>query len=415
MANLQLDASSLHAILGHTPAFIYVMDLDFYVLYMNRFQPPYTAEDTIGQHIDKFFTPEVAAYSHRFYNKVIETGEDQSLEYFVDYPDGVRRWYYTRLAAMRDDSGKITGIICNTTDVTAQKQAEQQLKKIQVELVAASRHAGMAEVITGVLHNVGNVLNSITVSATVAMESAGAGHVDLLMRTLKLIQEHEGDLGAFFASDPRGRKIPSLLSQIGAQLVVGQGTARTELKRLMDQVGIIRSTIEAQQSMAKPREVLEESSPGEIIERAVSMFRIDFDLKGIELTVDGESSARILIDRQATLQILVNLIRNAIEALVEIASPRRLEVKAYLSGESVHFEVNDNGCGIAEENCVKIFHYGFTTKDRGHGFGLHTSAISAQAMDGSLHVTSGGPGRGARFCLTLPRHTVPPGESPRPG
>ncbi|HWN67050.1 MAG TPA: ATP-binding protein, partial [Haliangium sp.] len=128
---------------------------------------------------------------------------------------------------------------------------------------------------------------------------------------------------------------------------------------------------------------------------------------------DAKSSARILIDRQATLQILVNLIRNAIEALVENDGPRRLEVKAHANGESVCFEVIDNGCGIPEENCVKIFHYGFTTKPRGHGFGLHTSAISAQAMGGSLQATSDGPGRGARFCLTLPKHTVPPGESPR--
>jgi PAS domain S-box-containing protein len=408
MAHLQLDVSSLHAILGHTPAFIYVMDLDFYVLYMNRFQPPYTAEDTIGAHIDKFFTPEVAAYSHRFYRKVIETGEDQNLDYFIDYPDGVRRWYYTRIAAMRDDAGTMTGIICNTTEVTAQKQAEQQIKLMQAELVAASRRAGMAEVITGVLHNIGNVLNSITVSATVAMESAASGHVDLLMRTIKLIQEHERDLGTFFTSDPRGRKLPSLLSQIGAQLFSGQAAARAELKRLMDQVGIIRSTIEAQQSMAKPREVLEEGSPGEIVERAVSMFRIDFDLEGIELEVTTESSARILIDRQATLQILVNLIRNAIEALIDIEGPRRLEVKTHTSDESVHFDVIDNGCGIPEENCVKIFHYGFTTKERGHGFGLHTSAVSAQSMGGSLQVESEGPGRGAKFCLILPRHAVPP-------
>lgn len=406
MAQHQLDASSLHAILGHAPAFIYVMDLSFHVLYMNRFQPPYTAEDTIGQHIDKFFTPEVAAYSHRFYDKVIETGEDQSLEYYVDFPDGVRRWYYTRLAAMRDAAGKVSGIICNTTEVSAQKQAEQQLKALQAELVAASRRAGMAEVITGVLHNIGNVLNSITVSATVAMEHANLAHVELLGRTVKLIEEHAGDLGAFLTGDPRGRKVPALLAQLTAQLRAGQSAARAELERLMEQVGIIRSTIEAQQSMAKPREVLEATSLEDIVERAVSMFRIDFELKSIEHSVSVESAGRLMIDRQATLQILVNLLRNAVDALVAVEGPRRLEVKAYTSGDSLHFEVTDNGCGIAEENVVRIFQYGFTTKERGHGFGLHTSAISAQAMGGSLEASSDGPGHGARFLLTLPRHAV---------
>jgi signal transduction histidine kinase len=188
--------------------------------------------------------------------------------------------------------------------------------------------------------------------------------------------------------------------------VAGQEAARTELKRLMEQVGIIRSTIETQQSMAKPREVLEESSPKDIVDRAVSMFRIDFDLKGVDLTVTIDSAERILIDRQATLQILLNLIRNAIEALADIEAPRQLEVKTHADSKSVYFEVIDNGCGIPEEIRVKIFQYGFTTKDRGHGFGLHTSAISAQTMGGSLEVESAGPGHGARFLLTLPMHSI---------
>jgi PAS domain S-box-containing protein len=412
MAHLDLDASSLQAILGQAPSFICVIDLDRHVRYVNRFEAPYTPESFVGQPLTTLLTPEVAAQVHRACDKIVETGEAQANEYFVDLADGVRHWYLTQLAPLRDSAGQLVGIISNTADVTAHKQAEQQLKALQAEVIAASRRAGMAEVITGVLHNVGNVLNSIVVSASVATESVSSGRIDLLMRTIKLIQEHEDDLATFFTSDPRGRKIPALLGQIGPQLAAEQGTARAELKRLVEQVGIIRSTIAAQQSMAKPREVLEESSLSEIVERAVSMFRIDLGLKGIELTIDATKSARILIDRQATLQILVNLIRNAIDALVATAGSRRIQVMARAEDESVRFEVIDNGCGIAAENCVKIFHYGFTTKEKGHGFGLHTSAISAQAMGGSLQVTSDGPGRGARFCLTLPRHAVPPGESP---
>lgn len=403
-ASFQLDSSTLHAILGYAPAFIYVLDLDFYVLYMNRFQPPYTAEHTIGAHIDKFFTSEIAEYSHKHYRKVIETGEEQGLEYFVDFPDGARRWYFTRIAALFDDAGEVSAIICISTEVTAEKEVEQRLKKLQSELVEASRRAGMSEVITGVLHNVGNVLNTIVVSAAVAMENVSSSHLELFMRTLELIQQQEPDLATFLTEDARGRKVPSLLRRLGERLLSSQEHARTELQRLMEQVGIIRATIEAQQSMAKPREVLEESCPADLVERAVSMFRIDFDLKGIDVSVSADESARVLLDRQATLQILVNLIRNAIDALLDVEGPRKLEVKAYTSEGGVHFEVSDNGGGIPEEDRVKIFHYGFTTKPNGHGFGLHTSAISAQSMGGSLEVSSDEPGSGARFRLTLPKH-----------
>lgn len=406
MAPAKLDASTLTAILGSAPAFIYLLDLDYNIVYMNRFQEPMTYETTIGRSVDFFFTPDVAEYAHKFYEKVIGSGEEQSMDYFCDFPDGSRLWYTNWLAPWRDDSGQVCGIICITTDITRQTMIEQELKKTQSELVEASRRAGMSEVITGVLHNVGNVLNSINVSAAVALENIGSSHFELLGRTIKLIESQQENLGAFFGEDPRGRKIPSLLSRLGEQIHGAQESAKSSLRRLMEQVGIIRATVEAQQSMAKPREVLEESLPGELVDRAVSMFRIDFDLRGVKLAVDTERSTRVLIDKQATLQILVNLIRNAIEAVADREGPRQLEVKAYTRGDKVHFEVADNGCGIPQENLVKIFQYGFTTKETGHGFGLHTSAISAQAMGGTLQATSDGPGTGARFCLILPKHAV---------
>lgn len=406
MSQTKLEASTLTAILGSAPAFIYLLDLDYNIVYMNRFQAPMTYETTIGKSVDFFFTPDVAVYAHKFYERVIETGEEQSMDYFCDYPDCSRLWYTNWLAPWRDESGKICGIICITTDITRQTMIEQELKKVQSELVEASRRAGMSEVITGVLHNVGNVLNSINVSAAVAMENISSSHFELLGRTIKLIESQGENVGTFLGEDPRGRKIPSLLSRLGEQIHGAQESAKSSLRRLMEQVGIIRATVEAQQSMAKPREVLEESSPSDLVERAVSMFRIDFDLRGVKLTVDAERSTRLLIDKQSTLQILVNLIRNGIEAMADNEGVRQLEIKAYTRGDKVHFEVADNGCGIPQEHLVKIFQYGFTTKETGHGFGLHTSAISAQAMGGTLQATSDGPGTGARFCLTLPKHAV---------
>lgn len=405
MSHAKLDASTLAAILGSAPAFIYLLDLDYKIVYMNRFQAPMTYETTIGKCVDFFFTPDVAEYAHKFYEKVIGNGEEQSMEYFADFPDGSRLWYSNWLAPWRDESGQVCGIICITTDITKQTKIEQELKKTQSELVEASRRAGMSEVITGVLHNVGNVLNSINVSAAVALENIGSSHFELLGRTIKLIESQE-NVGAFLSEDPRGRKIPSLLSRLSEQIHTAQESAKGSLKRLMEQVGIIRATVEAQQSMAKPREVLEEGMPADLVDRAVSMFRIDFDLKGVKLTVDTEQSTRVLIDKQATLQILVNLIRNAIEAVADNEGPRQLEVKAYTRADKVCFEVSDNGCGISQDNLIKIFQYGFTTKETGHGFGLHTSAISAQAMGGTLQATSDGPGTGARFCLTLPKRAV---------
>ncbi|HEX5747505.1 MAG TPA: ATP-binding protein [Archangium sp.] len=68
----------------------------------------------------------------------------------------------------------------------------------------------------------------------------------------------------------------------------------------------------------------------------------------------------------------------------------------------VRIQVHDNGMGIAPEMLTRIFQYGFTTREEGHGFGLHSSALAAQELGGSLTVHSEGPGHGATFTLELP-------------
>jgi len=71
-------------------------------------------------------------------------------------------------------------------------------------------------------------------------------------------------------------------------------------------------------------------------------------------------------------------------------------------GGRVQIYVTDNGVGIAAENLTRVFAFGYTTKKAGHGFGLHSSALAAREMGGSLVAQSDGPGQGATFVLELP-------------
>jgi two-component system NtrC family sensor kinase len=82
--------------------------------------------------------------------------------------------------------------------------------------------------------------------------------------------------------------------------------------------------------------------------------------------------------------------------------------------EGIALEVQDNGRGIAAEDLTRIFAPGFTTREEGHGFGLHTAANAAREMGASLTVSSDGPGTGARFRLTLPiAQDAAPAPSPQ--
>jgi len=113
---------------------------------------------------------------------------------------------------------------------------------------------------------------------------------------------------------------------------------------------------------------------------------------------------QVMTDKHKVLMILVNLISNAKYALDSAPVGQRcltlrLEAPA---ADRVRIEVRDNGMGIEPELLTRIFQHGFTTRDEGHGFGLHSSALAAQELGGMLTAHSEGPGRGATFTLELP-------------
>jgi signal transduction histidine kinase len=120
---------------------------------------------------------------------------------------------------------------------------------------------------------------------------------------------------------------------------------------------------------------------------------------------DYRPESRVVIDRHKTLQILVNLISNAKHAVEATESQKgRIVLLAHLESDDkmIRMEVVDDGIGIPQENMVKIFHHGFTTKKNGHGFGLHGCALAAKQMGGTLTAASEGVGRGAMFSLLVP-------------
>jgi signal transduction histidine kinase len=111
----------------------------------------------------------------------------------------------------------------------------------------------------------------------------------------------------------------------------------------------------------------------------------------------------ITVDKHKVLQILVNLVRNAKYACDESGrSDKLLTLRIEGAPGGVRICVIDNGVGIPAENMSRLFTHGFTTRVDGHGFGLHSGALAAQELGGSLRVMSDGPGLGATFVLELP-------------
>jgi PAS domain S-box-containing protein len=307
------------------------------------------------------------------------------------------------LTAIPGEDGRPAGVTIFGRDVTSRRQAEARLGALHRTLVETSRKAGMAEIATGVLHNVGNTLNSVNVSATLVTERLRGSHLQGLIRATELMQGAT-DLGAFLTRDERGRLLPEYLLSVSRQLAEDQTTMLLELQSLTKNVDHIKSVVNMQQEHARFTGMVEAVTLPELIDDALRLHATSFERLGIQLRREYTPVPPLRVDRHKLLQILVNLLSNARHALLGTERPdKQLTLRILpLPGERLRIELADNGLGIAPEHLPRLFSHGFTTKKTGHGFGLHSSALAASEMNGSLTCTSPGPGQGATFTIELP-------------
>jgi PAS domain S-box-containing protein len=304
----------------------------------------------------------------------------------------------------RDANGKVLFYEGTVEDITDRKRAEQELKELNTRLMEASRQAGMAEVATGVLHNVGNVLNSVNVSTTVIREKLQQSRLSHLAQAAKTLRANEPRLAEFLTADDKGRQLPGFLDRLSHHLTEENQVLLQETDALDKNVQHIRQIVATQQSFARVFGVTENLEAENLMEEAVHLNLAAFDRHGIKLVRRYALVPLVLVDRHKVLQILINLLRNAKQAFRDSSQTEKqitLTI-APADGGRVKFAVTDNGVGICQEDLTKVFRHGFTTKKDGHGFGLHSGALAAQEMKGSLAVHSDGPGTGATFTLEVP-------------
>jgi PAS domain S-box-containing protein len=336
---------------------------------------------------------------------LVRAGKSDSytLEQRFVLKDGRMVWALFAAAVVRDGEGRIIQVIALLEDITARKQAEQELAATYKRLMEASRMAGMAEVATGVLHNVGNVLNSVNVSATVLADGLRQSRLSSLFRLTTMLHEHASNIGAFLSEDPKGQRVLPYLDTLADHLGAEQQRFVAEVESLRDNVEHIKEIVARQQSYARLGGLLEKLSPTELVEDALQMNALSLHRHGVEVVREFAPAAHVIAERHKVLQILINVVQNAKQAVCAAeAEQRRICVRIAQQDHKVRFEIADNGVGIPPENLSRIFEHGFTTRDGGHGFGLHSSANAAREMRGSLSVRSDGPGKGAVFTLELP-------------
>lgn len=288
--------------------------------------------------------------------------------------------------------------------IEERKRAQAEVQELHNQLLDASRRAGMAEVATGVLHNVGNVLNSVNVSANLIRDQLRDAKVQNLAKAAEMMLAQGEAIGRFLQEDQKGRQLPGYLAKLAEHLTTQQRSMNDEMNRLAANIEHIKEIVQLQQSYGKSVGVMQMLPPQDVMEEALRLNAAGLERHEVVVRREYADLPAVAIDRHKVLQILVNLIANAKQAIDEFRPARRLltVTVTMTPQDGLRFIVRDNGIGIPAENLKRIFGHGFTTKKEGHGFGLHSCANAAKEMKGTLTVTSDGIGQGATFTLTLP-------------
>jgi signal transduction histidine kinase len=280
----------------------------------------------------------------------------------------------------------------------------EQLRYTQVKLVDASRQAGRADVAIEVLHGLGNVLNSVNVSATRVADIAATSKTHNLSKVVSMIMEHRDGFGRFFRDDPRGQKLPDYFMQLVAVVERDNLVLKTEVEALTRNVDHMKVIVAAQEAQANRNNVAETVDVHGLLDDALAAGAASYDEHAVVVLRRFDELPPVSVDRHKALQILIILLANARDAVMTKApGERRVIVHARRAATGdLEIAIEDNGCGIAPENLDRIFGLGFTTKSGGDGLGLHYSACAARQLNGNLTARSPGVGSGASFMLALP-------------
>jgi signal transduction histidine kinase len=279
-----------------------------------------------------------------------------------------------------------------------------QLEITYKKLMETAHIAGMAEVAANVLHNVGNALNSINVSAAIVTEKITNSEIANLAKLAELLGKHSADLAEFLTNDPQGKHILTYLTEVSSHLSVQQAETIEKLRSLMKNVEQVKDIVKMQQLYTGIGKQQDSVSLNELIENAIEINNAGLERQNIEVIREYDDIGNILVDKQRALQILVNLIDNAEYSLSKSdKEPKLLKIRtAKNGGTKVRIEVADNGIGINPADLDVIFEDGYTTKQAGHGFGLHSSLLAAKDIQATLTAESLGLNQGATFILELP-------------
>ena len=343
----------------------------------------------------------------RMRRQLPRTGAVYEGEHRMYHSDGAVMWFMVRAAAIRSENGEVTHIAGSNTDITQRKLAELQLEKAQEEALVHAHAQGRAEFATTVLHNIGNVLNSVNVDSGEIRKAIRRTRIGQLQLAFDMIKEHKDNLAQFFDCDPKGRQLPDYIRQ-KAEVVFKEFEKMGETSEgINEKINLMRDIIDTQQTHARLKDEAALVDLAQLVEESLKIQMAFINRQGLTVIKRYQAVQPLPLPTARVIHVLINLIKNAIEAMAKTPKKDRalfIEIDETETGDT-ELRISDTGIGITSDEMSHMFTHGFTTKESGHGFGLHYCARALAELGGSIDVTSDGRNRGATFVLTFPKQS----------
>lgn len=274
-------------------------------------------------------------------------------------------------------------------------------KASREQAVARAISMGRAEFATTVLHNIGNVLNSLRVSADQGERLLRSSRTGSLSRAANMLYDNRQKEN-YLSEDDRGKLLPEYLKTASEVLLDEQKEFQNELDEMSRKIDLMKDIIETQQANAKLSLIDERHDLHAILEDAIKVTEEVFMRRHIEVDRRFGQIPEVKLQKSQAMHIVINLLKNAAEAMEAVMDRDRvLTIDTFEAGPTVKLKITDTGVGIQRADLKNMFTYGFTTKETGHGFGLHYCRRAMKEMGGTIEVDSDGLNEGATFTLTF--------------
>ncbi|MDH5738447.1 MAG: ATP-binding protein, partial [Gammaproteobacteria bacterium] len=279
----------------------------------------------------------------------------------------------------------------------------REIERLDSQLLSASRRAGMAEVASNVLHNVGNLLNSVNVSVSLVKDNIRKVQGDDLERFIQLLERNEGDVEQLLTNETKRGQLLVYLKKLQNVQASYFSRLTNEIHSIAHNVDNIKHIVNNQQSLAGDSNIIEPVHPETIVSQALQITGLSDPEEKISVPLNCTVKDKVLLESHKCLQILINLLTNAREAVCDSdRQDKVIQVSVDIKDRQLKFSVIDNGPGIKEGTLSRVFAAGYSSRGENRGYGLHSSALLAEQMGGTIQVTGNKKDKGTIFTLSLP-------------